>query len=200
MQSELYNQWKKTAKHSSNSPANLGGTVSFERATDDTNIVNQEAVAQNNEQTESINDKYKSQFLMNKAQAAAPVHNFKDNVAFQTSNEFYQGFSKYSATKKEQEEVNMGSSAAVFLDPQNADLLDNTAKKESSIWKSSVYQDEENRKSLSTPLSRTTFAYDEEAARQVVEKKNNIRKTPISEYSNAQHNGTVFVNPKFSSC
>lgn len=34
-----------------------------------------------------------------------------------------------------------------------------------------------------------------------VRRKNfNMRATQISEYSNAKHNNTVFVNPKFTSC
>jgi hypothetical protein len=35
---------------------------------------------------------------------------------------------------------------------------------------------------------------------EVGKKQNNIRSTPISEYSNARHNNTVFVNPKNTSC
>ena len=30
--------------------------------------------------------------------------------------------------------------------------------------------------------------------------KFNLRRTPISEYSNALHNNTVFINPRFTSC
>jgi hypothetical protein len=35
---------------------------------------------------------------------------------------------------------------------------------------------------------------------EVRRKNNNIQLTQISEYSNAMHNKTVFVNPKFTSC
>ncbi len=35
---------------------------------------------------------------------------------------------------------------------------------------------------------------------EVKKKENNIQLTPISEYSNAMHNKTVFVNPKSTSC
>ena len=35
---------------------------------------------------------------------------------------------------------------------------------------------------------------------EVARKNNNIRSTPISEYSNARHNNTVFINPKNTSC
>jgi hypothetical protein len=35
---------------------------------------------------------------------------------------------------------------------------------------------------------------------EVGKKKHNIQLTPISEYSNAMHNKTVFVNPKNISC
>lgn len=35
---------------------------------------------------------------------------------------------------------------------------------------------------------------------EVGRKQHNIRSTQISEYSNARHNNTVFVNPKNTSC
>jgi hypothetical protein len=35
---------------------------------------------------------------------------------------------------------------------------------------------------------------------EVARKNNNIRSTPISQYSNARHNNTVFINPKNTSC
>jgi len=35
---------------------------------------------------------------------------------------------------------------------------------------------------------------------EVLRKKHNVRVTQISEYSNAKHNNTVFLNPKHSSC
>lgn len=35
---------------------------------------------------------------------------------------------------------------------------------------------------------------------EIAKKQNNIRSTQISEYSNARHNNTVFVNPKNTSC
>jgi hypothetical protein len=35
---------------------------------------------------------------------------------------------------------------------------------------------------------------------EIKKKQNNIQLTPISQYSNAMHNKTVFVNPKFTSC
>jgi hypothetical protein len=35
---------------------------------------------------------------------------------------------------------------------------------------------------------------------EIAKKQNNIQLTPISEYSNAVHNKTVFVNPKNISC
>eukprot|EP01015_Nassula_variabilis_P029586 TRINITY_DN6364_c0_g1_i1.p1 TRINITY_DN6364_c0_g1~~TRINITY_DN6364_c0_g1_i1.p1 ORF type:complete len:124 (+),score=26.20 TRINITY_DN6364_c0_g1_i1:64-435(+) len=73
------------------------------------------------------------------------------------------------------------------------------------IWTSSQYQDNGFRQDVmksfyNQQFGEEKFGHNEVLNNETWTKKYNTRKTPISEYSNALHNGRVFVNPKFTSC
>ena len=75
-----------------------------------------------------------------------------------------------------------------------------TGREGDDMWRSKKYKDPEFRKELTNSSTRVAQGYDPVASEMLRTSKFNIQKTPISEFSNASHSGTVFVNPKFSSC
>ena len=81
------------------------------------------------------------------------------------------------------------------LEALSPEAFEISAKKNSTIFKSGAYSGEY------ATTGRTAQAnYDPEIVDKLREQKFNIQRTIISEYSNAKNRGTVFFNPKFSSC
>ncbi|CDW73633.1 UNKNOWN [Stylonychia lemnae] len=79
-------------------------------------------------------------------------------------------------------------------------VIEVSAKRVAPIWKTAQYNDEAFRRQLNNTVHRQIFQYDAEIAQKLRSDKHNIRVTNISEYSNALNRGSVFINPKFSSC
>ena len=71
----------------------------------------------------------------------------------------------------------------------------NTAQYSQSDWKQELNQTSYHRNHDSAQYE-LNLKMNPEVAR----KRHNIQSTPISEYSNAMHNKTVFINPKNTSC
>ena len=75
------------------------------------------------------------------------------------------------------------------------------AKKQDQCWGTQQYRDDSQRGMLMTTSNRGAQAnIDPEITEKLRTSKYNIQTTIISEYSNAKNRGTVFTNPKFSSC
>ncbi|KAM3141341.1 hypothetical protein pb186bvf_006459 [Paramecium bursaria] len=73
------------------------------------------------------------------------------------------------------------------------------------IWNSTKYSDTNWRNKLNTSYYTKEHGIEHFKINQLLNpevktKTFNMRATQISEYSNAKHNNTVFVNPKFTSC
>ncbi|CAD8113384.1 unnamed protein product [Paramecium sonneborni] len=73
------------------------------------------------------------------------------------------------------------------------------------IWNTSKYSDNKWRGNLTTTFynkehNASHYEVNSLLNPEVTRKNFNMRATQISEYSNAKHNNTVFVNPKFTSC
>ena len=76
-----------------------------------------------------------------------------------------------------------------------------SAKRQSKIWETQQYRGDDHRKQLMTTTDRDAQSnFDTEVMEKLREKKYNIQRTIITEYSDAKNRGTVFVNAKFSSC
>ncbi len=67
------------------------------------------------------------------------------------------------------------------------------------IFKPTTYSSEQWRKELMTSTTAADHT-PEQFKGTDPDLKFNLRRTPISEYSNALHNNTVFINPRFTSC
>ena len=74
------------------------------------------------------------------------------------------------------------------------------AKRCDAIWKRETYKSAEFREDLNQTTDRLTLKYDTAIAEKLLINKFNKKVTPISEFSNAVHNGRVFKTPKFTSC
>ena len=81
------------------------------------------------------------------------------------------------------------------LEALSPEAFEISAKKNSTIFKSGAYSGE-----YATTGRSAQDNYDAEIMEKLREQKFNIQRTIISEYSNAKNRGTVFFNPKFSSC
>ena len=80
-------------------------------------------------------------------------------------------------------------------------MFEVAAKKQSLMWGSQQYRDNEHRGQLNVTTNRNAQNnIDPEISEKLRETKHNIKVTNISEYSNALNRGRVFTNPKFSSC
>ena len=76
---------------------------------------------------------------------------------------------------------------------------------ENNILNTSQYSSSDWRKNLNSTTAQQNHGSDQFNLNllmnpEIAKKQNNIRSTQISEYSNAKHNNTVFVNPKNTSC
>ena len=116
---------------------------------------------------------------------------------FQTSNNFYHGLTKTSQVKVD-EHNRIPNQVIDSLDPS---VFEVAAKKQSLMWGSQQYRDNEHRGQLNVTTNRNAQNnIDPEISEKLRETKHNIKVTNISEYSNALNRGRVFTNPKFSSC
>ena len=86
------------------------------------------------------------------------------------------------------------------LEGVSQDIFDVQAKKADPIWKRETYKSTEFRAELNQTTDRLSLKYDAEIAEKLHINKFNKKVTPISEFSNAVHNGRVFKTPKFTSC
>ena len=95
----------------------------------------------------------------------------------------------------------------VFYEPsgpegQNKDEMVDTERKSrasNTIFSPNTYLTEEFKKDI----MKTTTQSEHHQGQFIGEphdKQFNLRRTVISEYSNAKHNQTVFINPRFMSC
>lgn len=77
--------------------------------------------------------------------------------------------------------------------------MDRKSRASNSIFSPNTYQNDEFKKEI---LKTTTQAehHDGQYVAGPPSKEFNLRRTVISEYSNAKHNQTVFINPRFMSC
>lgn len=71
----------------------------------------------------------------------------------------------------------------------------NTSQYSSTEWRQQL-----NQTSIRSNHDDTHFQMNLLMNPEINKKQHNIRSTQISEYSNAKHNNTVFVNPKNTSC
>jgi hypothetical protein len=77
--------------------------------------------------------------------------------------------------------------------------MDRKSRASNSIFSPQTYQSEDFKKEM----FKTTNKAEHHSGQFVGEqndKQFNLRRTVISEYSNAKHNQTVFINPRFMSC
>ncbi|CAG9314146.1 unnamed protein product [Blepharisma stoltei] len=77
--------------------------------------------------------------------------------------------------------------------------IEKMSRVSNTIFRPNTYQNEDWKIDV---LTSTTHAEHckEQFNGEEPDKKFNLRRTVISEYSNALHNQTVFINPKFTSC
>lgn len=77
--------------------------------------------------------------------------------------------------------------------------IDRDSRASNSIFHPETYRDPEWR----SQLMKTTIQSEHNEHQYIGEqddKRHNLKRTAISEYSNALHNQTVFINPRFMSC
>lgn len=119
------------------------------------------------------------------------------SLDFETSNNFYHQITEHSK-QKINERNGQPNDALEALSPETFEI---PAKKNSAIWSTKQYRDDEHRQQLMTTTDRAVQSnLDPEISEKLRSTKHNIQRTIISEYSNAKNRGTVFTNPKFSSC
>lgn len=77
--------------------------------------------------------------------------------------------------------------------------IDRKSRASNSIFSPNTYQTGE----FKHEILKTTTQAEHHSGQFIAEPPNkqfNLRRTVISEYSNAKHNQTVFINPRFMSC
>lgn len=77
--------------------------------------------------------------------------------------------------------------------------IERKSRASNSIFTPKTYSSEEFKKEM----LKTTAQSEHNKSQYIAEpasKEFNLRRTVISEYSNAKHNQTVFINPRFMSC
>ena len=79
--------------------------------------------------------------------------------------------------------------------PQVENNIINTAQYSQSNWKQEL-----NQTSYGRNHDMSHYELSLKMNPEIAKKQHNIQSTPISEYSNAMHNKTVFINPKNTSC
>ena len=88
------------------------------------------------------------------------------------------------------------------LDELDPSVFEVAAKKHSTMWQTEQYKDSDFRHDLHQTCNRIDQSKlpDQALLEDMRNKTHNNRITIISEYSNAINRGSVFINPKFSSC
>lgn len=79
--------------------------------------------------------------------------------------------------------------------PQLENNILNTSQYSSADWRQTLTQT-----TVQANHNESHFQINKLLNPEVAKKTHNIMSTQISEYSNARHNNTVFVNPKNTSC
>ncbi len=83
----------------------------------------------------------------------------------------------------------------ICRNPNQTSSIVNTSQYSSPEWKALL-----NETTYLNTYNDSNFELNKLVNPEVGKRKHNIQLTPISEYSNAQHNKTVFKNPKYTAC
>eukprot|EP00831_Metopus_contortus_P004239 TRINITY_DN1155_c0_g1_i1.p2 TRINITY_DN1155_c0_g1~~TRINITY_DN1155_c0_g1_i1.p2 ORF type:complete len:219 (-),score=35.38 TRINITY_DN1155_c0_g1_i1:43-699(-) len=191
-ENKLFQTWKATATYSPEYYRRLEEEKEFQRSADQFFAASEVGIGKPEPPKEDLSQKYLKQFKMETKKAEMPHPYTGTMMTTKAINE--------AATHQSYEKMAETSGGLPKLTTSAGGDMNVQLRLGSDVWRRQTYANEDDRKEVMKSTNRAQFDYVPEIASAVHESKHNMRKTVISEYSNAMHNKTVFTNPTFSSC
>eukprot|EP01022_Parablepharisma_sp_SALTPOND_P021365 TRINITY_DN416_c0_g2_i1.p2 TRINITY_DN416_c0_g2~~TRINITY_DN416_c0_g2_i1.p2 ORF type:complete len:272 (+),score=15.55 TRINITY_DN416_c0_g2_i1:2212-3027(+) len=202
---ELFEQWKATAKYSSQYTQRMAEEAKFAESAEKFFAEPSPLFRKPEPKKEELAATYLKQLKMEVKTPDLP-NPYEDPKAEKLTTTAYNNMIVGQSLKKMTETTGMPPK----LTTTSGEDMNLILRQGNDVWRRQTYTDPEYRADLLKSTNRAIhdqyFCWlicqnsDPEVAKSLNTNKFNMRKTVISEYSNALHNKRVFTNPTFSSC